>query len=322
MSSLNDFTLNLSELHFVHEGLSRPESILAEKNGTLWTSDNRGGVTRIGPDGAMQTIGSLGGDPNGLAMDAAGNIYIANIEDGNVYKMDQEGNTEVILSEVDGQPLGAVNYVFIDSQDRLWLSVSTRAMPWFISVASGGLEDGYIILLDENGPRIVADGIRFTNEIRLDAEEKYLYAAETMGRRILRYAVQPDGSLGEAEPFGPDNLGVGGYPDGFTFDAEGNIWVTLILRNGVGIITPDGDFHTVFEDVNEPALAAAVDLINQNALSPEAMFACVGSTLQFPASLTFAGPDLKTVYLGSLAMPHLVTFQSPVPGLPMRHWQQ
>ncbi|NKQ36342.1 MAG: SMP-30/gluconolactonase/LRE family protein [Chloroflexi bacterium] len=320
MSSLKDFTLNLSELQFVHEGLSRPESILAEKDGTLWASDNRGGITRIDPDGTMQTIGSIGGDPNGLAMDTAGNIYIANIEDGKIYKMDRAGNAEVILSEIDGQPLGAANYVFIDSQDRLWISVSTRALPWFISVAAG-LEDGYIILLDENGPRIVADGIRFTNEIRLDAAEKYLYAAETMGRRILRYAVQPDGSLGEAEVFGPDTLGEGAYPDGFTFDTEGNIWVTLIIRNGVGIITPDGDFHTVFEDVNEAALATAVDLVNQKALTPEAMFACVGPTLQFPTSLTFAGPDLKTVYLGSLAMPHLVKFQSPVPGLPMRHWQ-
>jgi len=58
-----------------------------------------------------------------------------------------------------------------------------------------------------------------------------------------------------------------------------------------------------------------------NALTPEAMFACVGPTLQFPSSVTFAGPDLRTVYLGSLAMPHLVTFESPVPGLPMRHWR-
>lgn len=320
MSSIKDFTLDLAELQFVHEGLSRPESVLAEKDGTLWASDNRGGVTRIDPDGTMQTIGSIGGDPNGLAMDSEGNIYIANIEDGKIYKMDRAGNAEVILSEIDGQPLGAANYVFIDSRDRLWISVSTRALPWFVSVAAG-LEDGYIILLDENGPRIVADGIRFTNEIRMDAAEKYLYAAETMGRRILRYPVQPDGSLGEAELFGPADLGEGGYPDGFTFDAEGNIWVTLIIRNGVGIITPDGDFHMVFEDVNEAALATATGLIEQKALTPEAMFACVGPTLQFPASLTFAGPDLKTVYLGSLAMPHLVKFQSPVPGLPMRHWE-
>lgn len=33
-----------------------------------------------------------------------------------------------------------------------------------------------------------------------------------------------------------------------------------------------------------------------------------------------SGPDLKTVYIGSLAMNKLVCFQSPVVGLPMNHW--
>ncbi|MCP4360917.1 MAG: SMP-30/gluconolactonase/LRE family protein [Chloroflexi bacterium] len=319
MSSVKDFTLELSQLQFVHSGLARPESVLAEKDGTLWTSDNRGSVTRIDPDGAMQTVGSIGGETNGLAMDKDGNITIAHIGNGNIYKMDKDGNHEIILSEINGRPLGSANYVFIDSQDRLWISVSSRDIPWFLAVAHPR-PDGYIILLDENGPRIVADGIHFTNEIRMDADEKYLYAAETMQRRILRYKVNNDGSLGEAEVFGPTDLGEGAYVDGFTFDVEGNIWLATVIRNGVGIITPDGDYHIVFEDPNETALQTAIGLVEQNAMTPEAMYGCVGQTLQFPASLTFAGPDLKTIYLGSLAMPHLVTFQSPVAGLPMHHW--
>lgn len=195
MSSIKDFRLDLSELEFVHSGLSRPESILAERDGTLWTSDNRGGVTRIDPDGTLTTIGSIHGDPNGLGMDKEGNIYIANIEDGNIYKLAPDGSHEIILSEIDGQPLGAANYVFLDSKGRLWISISTRQIPWFIAAAAPR-PDGYIVLLDENGPRIVADGLYFTNEVRLDADEKYLYAAETMARRIVRYPVRADGSLG------------------------------------------------------------------------------------------------------------------------------
>jgi sugar lactone lactonase YvrE len=316
--SIKDFTLDLTDLEFVFSGLSRAESIIAEKDGTLWTSDNRGGVTRINPDGTMQTVGNIGGDTNGLAMDTEGNLYIAHIEHGKIYKMDKQGNHVVILKEIDGQPLGAANYVFIDSQDRLWISVSSRAVPWFLAAAAPR-PDGYIILIDEKGPRIVADGIYFTNEVRMDAEEKFLYAAETMGNRVLRYPVTADG-LGEAEVFGPGQFDPGGYPDGITFDAEGNLWITHIIRNGLGVITPDGDYHVVFEDVTQPALANAVSLVKQNALTPEAMYACMGATIQFPASITFAGPDLKTAYLGSLAMPYLVKFQSPVAGLPMRHW--
>jgi hypothetical protein len=38
------------------------------------------------------------------------------------------------------------------------------------------------------------------------------------------------------------------------------------------------------------------------------------------ASVTFGGPDLRTVYIGSLLGTRIPYFQSPVPGLPMVHW--
>ena len=38
------------------------------------------------------------------------------------------------------------------------------------------------------------------------------------------------------------------------------------------------------------------------------------------ASITFGGPDLRTVYLGSLLGTTIPYFKSPVPGLPMVHW--
>lgn len=319
MSSILSFTMDPADFRYTGTNLSRPESVLAQPDGTLWASDNRGGVTRISPDGSETTIGSIGGDPNGLAMDREGNLYIANIGDGKVYKMTQDGQAEVLLDSIDGKPLGAPNFVFIDSKDRLWIAVSTREPVWFAAVAVPR-QDGYVILIDESGPRIVLDGIQFTNEIRLDADEQYLYVAETLAQRIVRYRVNADGSLGPQEVVGPDPLGFAAYVDGFTFDAEGNLWVTTILRNGLMIITPDGQTHTIFEDVNEAPLQNAHTKLEAGALTPEDMFACVGPRVQFPVSVTFGGPDLKTVYMGSLAMNRLITFDSPVAGLPMRHW--
>jgi len=38
------------------------------------------------------------------------------------------------------------------------------------------------------------------------------------------------------------------------------------------------------------------------------------------ASVTFGGPDLRTVYLRSLMRSRLPAFCSPVPGLPLTHW--
>jgi gluconolactonase len=55
--------------------------------------------------------------------------------------------------------------------------------------------------------------------------------AETMKSRIIRFRVQPDGSLTDKEIVGPDALGVGGEVDGFAFDAEGNVWDTTVLSS-------------------------------------------------------------------------------------------
>ena len=317
---IKEFRLELSDLTFTGHDLVRPESIIAQPNGTLWTSDGRGGVTRIDPDGQQHFLGGLGGEPNGLAMADDGSIFVANIGTGTIQKLHPDGRVEEFLTEVDGVKLTTADFVFLDSRNRFWMGFSTRESHWWPAAAQPR-PDGYIVLLDEKGPRIVADGIYFTNEVRLDAREEYLYVAETMMSHILRFRVQPDGSLTNKEVFGPENLGVGAFVDGFTFDADGNIWVTTVIRNGVGIITPDGDYHVVFEDANEPLLASFGERIASGTAQPADMAAAAGQTLQLITSVTFGGPDLRTVYLGSLGMNRLPTFRSPVPGLPMHHWK-
>jgi hypothetical protein len=39
------------------------------------------------------------------------------------------------------------------------------------------------------------------------------------------------------------------------------------------------------------------------------------------ASVTFGGPDLKTVFLGSLFADRLATFRSPIAGAKPPHWR-
>lgn len=317
---IEEFRLDLAQLTYTGEDLARPESVLAQPDGTLWASDGRGGITRIKPDGTQQFLGGLGGEPNGLAMLADGSLLIANIAAGAVQRMYPDGHSENFLSEVDGLKLTTPNFVFLDSKDRIWIAVSTREEMWW-PAAAHPRPDGYIVLVDERGARIVGDGIRFTNEIRLDAQEEFLYVAETMGQHILRFRVHPDGSLGDKEIFGPSSLGTASAVDGFTFDAAGNIWVTTVLRNGVGIITPNGDYHVVFEDANYEQLQSFEEKSRAGEAQPMDMLMAAGSTLQLVTSVTFGGPDLRTVYIGSLGMNRLPTFRSPVPGLPMRHWR-
>jgi hypothetical protein len=51
-----DFRVDPADLKFIGDDLQRPECILAEPDGTLWSADARGGVVKISPDGRQEII--------------------------------------------------------------------------------------------------------------------------------------------------------------------------------------------------------------------------------------------------------------------------
>src|SRR5271154_1969707 len=224
---LAGWALDRAAIRTLGYDLQRPECILAERDGTLWSADARGGVMRIRPDGAQQLIAQVGHNginrddptslilgsstlPNGIAMNRDGDFLIANFGTDAIEYMDRKGRSRTLHTHVDGQPLGKVNFVLCDSRDRIWFTVTTRLKPWTRSI-NEKIADGYVGLIDERGIRIVADGFVGTNEIRFDANEEWLYVVESNARRISRLRVHPNGSLFGREIFGPRDLK--GTPD-------------------------------------------------------------------------------------------------------------
>ncbi|HEX9472298.1 MAG TPA: SMP-30/gluconolactonase/LRE family protein, partial [Bradyrhizobium sp.] len=138
-----------------------------------------------------------------------------------------------------------------DSKNRLWVTVSTRTKNW-MSAMNPHVRDGFIALYDKGSLRIVADGLAFTNEIRLDAREEWLYSVETCGPFITRFRVAPNGSLSERQIFGPSDHGA--FVDGIAFDAYGNLWGTHVMTDRIFAITPEGDLRIILDDDNpEPS---------------------------------------------------------------------
>lgn len=332
---LKDFQLDRSSIQFIGKDLQRPECILAERDGTLWAADGRGGVMKIAPNGEQElilqkglgenvvssfedryvnTVGSL---PNGLAFDANGDFLIANFGTDQLELMKRSGESRVILDNIDGRPLGKANFVTRDSKGRLWLTVTTQTIPWTDHVKINS-RDGYIALIDDKGVRIVADNLCGTNELRFDAKEEWVYVAETTSRNITRFKVEDNGDLTHREIYGPSN--VGGFCDGIAFDSYGNLWSTLIMADRLIAITPEGDLLTILDD-GQPDKTAILDRAwEEGKVTPELMAQATGSLCPWMASLTFGGPDLKTVYLGSLRGDRIPYFTSPVAGLPLIYW--
>ncbi|AZO79599.1 MULTISPECIES: SMP-30/gluconolactonase/LRE family protein [unclassified Bosea (in: a-proteobacteria)] len=332
---LDGFVIDPAAISYVGDGLQRPECILAERDGSLWSADARGGVVHIRADGTQELITQTasrgfaeaadeearfvsGTLPNGLAFARNGDVLISNFGTDRLEVMTRSGETRVLVDTIDGQAIGKVNFVLRDSRDRIWLTISTRTTNWMRAM-SPNVRDGYVALYDGGRLRIVADGFAFTNEIRLDANEEWLYVAETCACRVTRLRVQPDGSLIDREVFGPSDHGA--FIDGIAFDAHGNLWGTHVMVDRVFALTPEGDLRILLDDDRgSEAGEALMAAFARDEATPELMLACGGTIAPWFASITFGGPDLRTAHIGSLRGSRIPSFRSPVAGLPMAHW--
>src|SRR5262249_24590357 len=137
-----DFGIDKASLRYVGNDLQRPECILAERDGTLWSADARGGVVRLGPEGSQQSITQQRQDsfaaasseatrylegtlPNGLAFAENGDILISNFGTDCLEMMTRDGATRVLADSIDGEAIGKVNFVLRDSKNRIWITIST-----------------------------------------------------------------------------------------------------------------------------------------------------------------------------------------------------
>lgn len=333
-----DFEINKSSLQYIGKDLQRPECILAEKNGTLWSADARGGVMKILPDGTQQittqkhseSFKEAGSEasrylegtlPNGMAFAQNGDFLIANFGTDCLEIMSRDGTTKVLADSIDGEPIGKVNFVLRDSKNRIWITVSTRIKNWMHALRTD-LKDGYLALYQDGDFHIKADGFGFTNEIRFDAKEEWMYVVETTGGCITRLQINEQGDFKDREIFGPSHLGTGAWPDGIAFDSYGNLWGTMVYSDKLFVITPEGDLKILLDEGDPEKVAALEKAFYNNNVTEDVLFITGQGIAPWMASVTFGGPDLRTAYIGSLKGNRIPYFRSPIPGQPMIHWNE
>jgi sugar lactone lactonase YvrE len=313
-------TMHISELEAIGFGIERPEQVVVTRDGRVFASDKASAVAEVRPDGGLYRMGRAGGEPNGIAVDAAGRFLIANFGLGVLQELDPASGVirELVRGHVGERSLQWINYVLVDSTGGIWASVSS-VDPDLRHTIAHGTADGYIFHLDPSSgvPEVVAAGINFPNCMALDAREEYLYVVRTLTADVVRFPIEGD-RLGAEERFGPrlggrqgDEYGDHaaellrdravtkrwGMADGCAFDAAGNLWVTLARANRIVAVTPKRRILMIVED-------------------PE------GSLITAPTSIAWGGPDWRDIYIGSLEAPYVVRGRSSVPGLPMVHQRQ
>jgi sugar lactone lactonase YvrE len=304
-------------------GLHRPESVVATPRGDVIASDWRGGVSIVRAHGAIES--RLARDaaivlrPNGVALAPDGAFLLANLgDDGGVWRLDRDGALTPVLTEIDGVRLPATNFAVADERGRIWVSVSTRSVPRQLAWRAG-IADGFVACVDENGARIVADGLHYTNEVRPDPTGTRLYVVETFGRRVIRFPIEDDNSLGT--PTTIVQFGHGFLPDGVAFDADGGVWVTSLVSNRVVRVAADGSIETVVEEANPEFIDAVEQAYGAGTMEASHLGVIPGTRLQHVTSIAFGGEDGRTAFLGSLHGDCVYRFRVDVTGIPAPYSQ-
>ena len=79
-------------------------------------------------------------------------------------------------------------------------------------------------------------------------------------------------------------------------------------------LTPQGDKLLLLDDGDKEASRILLERIANRQVTSEDMSRARGMIAPWMASVTFGGPDLRTVYIGSLLGSTIPCFQSPVAG--------
>ena len=323
---MSPFTVALDSIQIFGAGLKRPECVACTAGGDIWVSHalpgGGGGVARLDEAGVPHPLIARGDAPldlmpNGWSMEPGGSFLLANLADsGGVWRLAANGECAPVLMEIDGHALPPVNFVHRDERGRLWVSVSTWRVPRDRAFHRD-VADGFVILVDDAGARIVADGLGYSNEVKVDPSGRYLYANETIARRLSRFAIV-DGRLGARETVVEYVDGV--IPDGFEFDEEGGIWCASVMSNRLVRIAADRSQTIVVEDCDARDVDAAMQRWRDGRFTRDDLNIGASRRLANIASVAFGGSDRKTVYLGSLFGDGLFTFRSPVAGSVPPHW--
>ncbi|MBM3970997.1 MAG: SMP-30/gluconolactonase/LRE family protein [Planctomycetes bacterium] len=260
----------------VATGIVSPEGPAADLSGNVFlVSRWTGRVVKVDPQGQVTEVVPTGGKPQSVALLETGELLLADAKNHALHKISPAGSLSTVAETIGGQRfIGPNDLVIADGR--------------IVYLTDPGLDmqgPGRIlrIELDTGRTDLLADGFRFPNGITISADGRWLYVAESVTHRVLRFELLDDGKrLGPAELF---YQFADHHPDGIAFDADGNLLVTLCGGGTLDIVSPDRQ------------LVASI---------PTGGTDCT--------NIVFGGADFRTLYLTEDKQEALLATRWPVPG--------
>ena len=219
-------------------------------------------VYRWAPGAVPRVVLEPSGHSNGINADNEGRILLAQ-HDGHVARLLDSGETEILVSEYEGQRLNSPNDLDVHSSGAIYFTDP----PYGVEEEDRELDFSGVYRLDPDGSlTLLTREFARPNGIVLSPDESRLYVNDSQENIVRVYDVAADGSLTNGRLFAePQDAEADGATDGMKVDVEGNLYTTG--PGGVWIYAPDGELLGRLP-------------------TPES-----------PTNLAFGGSDMQTLYI-------------------------
>lgn len=258
------------------------EGPVIDRAGNLFVADIPfGRIFRIDPEGRWEQIAEYDGEPNGMKFRSAHELLIADYKNGLMTCDIRTGDVRPFLERRHSERFRGLNDLTFDSAGNLY----------FTDQGQSGLHDpsGRVYRLRTTGQLdLLLSNVPSPNGIVLSPDERVLFIAATRGNCVWRAPLMEDGSLSKVGQFFTSNGPSG--PDGLAMDEAGRL---IVANTGIGLAW-------VLNRKAEPELVIR---------SP------AGTSL---TNVVFGGPERKTLYCTESVSGSILRIDLDVAGLPPR----
>jgi len=178
---------------------------------------------------------------NGLTLDAQARLTINEHGNRRVTRLEKNGQLTVLADRYEGKRLNSPNDLVYRSDGALYFTDPPFGLPKFFEDPRKELPFSGVYCLRDGKLKLVSKSLSGPNGLAFSPDEKYLYVDNWDEKRkvILRYEVQPDGSLTNETTFFDATAEPGEDAwDGLKVDVNGNVYASG--PGGLWILSPEG----------------------------------------------------------------------------------
>lgn len=190
-----------------------------------------GTIGRRTPDGTVSVWVHTGGQANGLKVDAAGNLIVADYGAKRITRIHPiTRKIDLLTDSYEGRPYLGPNDVCLDQAGNIYFTDPTGS--------SKERPIGAVYRIAMVGERVrevtrLADGLAFPNGLAVSPDQQRLYVAESATNRLLCWDLAADGAVSGKRvviELPTDTL------DGIMFDAAGRLWIARWTNQTVDVV--------------------------------------------------------------------------------------